>query len=147
MRLRSDQIAGAAAIVAALAVIAASGDLPFGTLSFPGAGMMPKLLCGLMILFGAVLILRGGASTPFADITWSDLPHAIRVLAITAVAVALYTTLGFILTMSLMLFALIACERRNLLAAAAYSLGVSVFTYGLFDIVLKTPLEQGIFGF
>jgi hypothetical protein len=147
MTLRSDQIAGGAAIVAALAVLAASGDLPFGTLSFPGAGMLPKLICGLMILFAAILILRGGASPPFSAIAWSDLPHAIRVLAITAIAVALYTTLGFIVTMSLMLFALIACERRNLFAAAAYSLGVSLFTYGLFDIALKTPLEQGIFGF
>ncbi len=146
MALRSDQIAGGAAFAAALAVLAASGDLPFGTLSFPGAGMLPKLVCGGMILFGAILILRGGASAPFSEIAWRDLPHAMRVLAITAPAVALYTTLGFIVTMSLMLFALVACERKNLVAAAGFSLGVSLFTYGLFAIVLKTPLEQGIFG-
>jgi hypothetical protein len=147
MNLRTDHIAGGIAIVTALAVLAASGDLPFGTLSFPGAGMMPKLLCGALILFGAVLILRGSTSPPFTEIGWSDLPHAVRVLAITAVAVALYTTLGFILTMSGMLFALLAGERRHFLAAAAYSLGVSVLTYGLFAIVLKTPLERGVFGF
>ena len=147
MVLRSDQIAGGAAIAAAIAVLAASGDLPFGTLSFPGAGMLPKLICGAMIVFGALLIVRGGTSPPFSDIPWGDLPHAARVLAITAPAVALYTTLGFILTMSLMLFALAACEGKNLLAAAAFSLGVSLFTYGLFAIVLQTPLEHGIFGF
>ena len=66
---------------------------------------------------------------------------------VTAAAVALYTTLGFIVTMSLMLFALIALEGRNLFAAAAYSVGVSLVTYGLFALVLKTPLEQGILGF
>ena len=38
-------------------------------------------------------------------------------------------------------------ERSNSLAAAAYSLGVSMLTYGLFAIVLKTPLEPGPFGF
>ena len=70
-----------------------------------------------------------------------------RVLSITAVAVALYTTLGFIATMSLMLFALIAFEGRNLIAAAVYGVGVSLLTYGLFTIVLKQPLEQGILGF
>jgi hypothetical protein len=144
---RADQVAGGAAIAAALAVLAVSGDLPFGTLAFPGAGMMPKLVCALMILFGAILVARGGASAPFSDIGWSDLPHGVRVLAITAAAVALYTTLGFIITMALMLFALIAFEGRNLLAAAVYSIGVSLLTYGLFTLVLKSPLEQGILGF
>jgi hypothetical protein len=147
MTLRADHVAGAAAIATALAVLAVSGDLPFGTLAFPGAGMMPKLVCALMILFGAMLLLRGGASAPFSEIAWGDLPHAVRVLAITAVAVALYTTLGFIVTMALMLFALIAFEGRNLIAAAVYSLGISLVTYALFTIVLKSPLEQGILGF
>ena len=147
MTLRADHVAGGAAIAAAVAVLAVSGDLPFGTLAFPGAGMMPKLVCALMILFGAILVARGGASAPFSDIGWSDLPHAARVLAITAAAVALYTTLGFIVTMSLLLFALIAFEGRNLLAAAAYSVGVSLLTYALFTLVLKSPLEQGILGF
>ena len=147
MNIRADHIAGGAAIAAALAVLAVSSDLPFGTLAFPGAGMMPKLACTVMILFGAILLLRGGASVPFSDIGWSDLPHAVRVLAITAAAVALYTTLGFIVTMSLMLFALIAFEGRNLVAAAVYSVGISLLTYGLFATVLKQPLEQGILGF
>jgi hypothetical protein len=145
--LRADHVAGGAAIAAAVAVLAASGDLPFGTVSFPGAGMMPKLICALMILFGIALIARAGTSPPFASISWSDLPHAARVFAITAVAVALYTTLGFIITMSMMLFALIALEGRNLLAAAAFSLGVTLSTYALFTVALKTPLEQGLLGF
>ena len=62
-------------------------------------------------------------------------------------AVALYTTLGFIITMSLMLFALIAFEGRNLVAAAVYSVSISLVTYGLFTVVLKSPLDQGILGF
>jgi hypothetical protein len=147
MTLRADHIAGGFAIAAGIAVIAVSGDLPFGTLAFPGAGMMPKLVSGLMISFGAILIARGGASAPFAEIGWGDLPHALRVLVITAAAVALYTTLGFIVTMTLLLFTLIAFEGRNLVVAAIYSVGVSVATYGLFTIVLKSPLEQGLLGF
>ncbi len=147
MTLRADHVAGGAAIIAALAVYAASGDLPFGTLAFPGAGMMPKLVCGMLILFGVTLVMRAPASAPFADIGWSDLSHAIRVFAITAIAVALYTTLGFIITMSLMMFALIAFEGRNLIAAAAYSAGISLVTYLLFTYTLKSPLEQGVLGF
>jgi Tripartite tricarboxylate transporter TctB family len=147
MSLRADHVAGGAAIIAALAVYAVSGDLPIGTLAFPGAGMMPKLVCGLLILFGTVLVLRAPASAPFADIGWGDLPHAIRVFVITAIAVALYTTLGFIIAMSLMMFALIAFEGRNLIAAAVYSIGISLVTYMLFTYALKSPLEQGVLGF
>jgi len=147
MTLRVDHVAGGAAIAAALAVLAASGDLPFGTLAFPGAGMMPKLVCSLMIVFGVILLVRGGASAPFSKADWDDLPHAVRVLGITAAAVSVYTTLGFIVTMSLMLFALIALEGRNLVVAAVYSFGISLLTYGLFTTVLKQPLEQGIMGF
>jgi hypothetical protein len=147
MTLRADHVAGGIAIAAALAVLAVSGDLPFGTLAFPGAGMMPILICVLMIVFGVVLIVRAGQSPPFAEISWSDLPHAVRVLAVTGAAVALYTTLGFIITMTLMLFVLVALEGRNLVAAAAFSLGISLSTYFLFTVALKTPLEQGLLGF
>ena len=147
MTLRTDHVAGGSAIAAALAVLAASGDLPFGSLALPGAGMMPKLACGLMILFGAMLLVRGGASAPFSKAAWSDLPHAVRVLGITAAAVSVYSTLGFVVTMSLMMFTLIAGERRNLVAAAVYSVGISLLTYELFATVLKQPLEQGILGF
>jgi Tripartite tricarboxylate transporter TctB family len=147
MTLRADHVAGALAIAAAIAVLAVSGDLPIGTVAFPGAGMMPTLICALMILFGVLLIAGAGTSPPFASIGWSDLPHAARVFAITAVAVALYTPLGFIITMSLLLFVLVALEGRNLLAAAAFSLGVTLSTYALFTVALKTPLEQGLLGF
>ncbi len=147
MTLRTDHLAGGAAIAAGITVLSVSGDLPFGTLAFPGAGMMPKLVCGLMILLGALLIARGGVSEPFDRAAWSDLPHAARVFGITAAAVFAYPTLGFIVTMSMMLFWLIVAEGRNVVAAAAYSVGISVLTYGLFTVVLKQPLEQGVLGF
>ena len=67
MILRRDHVAGGAFIAAALLVFAMSGDLPFGTLASPGAGMMPKLVLGLMIAFGAILVARAGESPPLAD--------------------------------------------------------------------------------
>ncbi len=148
MTLRTDHIAGGVFIAFGTVVLAISGDLPTGTLSFPGAGMMPKLIAVLMMLFGLLLILRAHGSKPLATLRWDDLPHAIRVLAISAAAIALYQTLGFIVTMVLLLFALIVgAERRHPLHAALYSLGVVLATYALFTYVLKTPLDQGLFGF
>src|SRR6266851_558471 len=146
--LRTDHIAGGAFVAFGLVVLASSGDLPVGTLSFPGAGMMPKLVAGLLVAFGLLIVLRAGESAPLATVRWEDLPHAARVVAVTAAAVALYQTLGFLLTMALLLFALtFGAERRHPLAAAAFSIGVVALTYLLFVAALKTSLEPGILGF
>jgi len=146
--LRTDHIAGGVFVAFGIVVFALSGDLPVGTLSFPGAGMMPKLVAALLVLFGALLVLRAGESAPLASVPWTDLPHAARVVAIAAVAIALYQTLGFVLTMALLLFALtFGAERRSPLRAAAFSVGVVALTYLLFAVALKTPLERGVLGF
>src|SRR5262245_4912999 len=124
MALRADHFAGAAFIVFGIIVFALSGDLPFGSLSAPGAGMMPKLMTGLMMVFALLIMLAGGQSQKLSDIDWSDRWHALQVLLITACAVATYQTLGFIITMSLLVFALLVIvERRNALYAAAYGVG------------------------
>jgi hypothetical protein len=146
--LRRDHVAGGAFVVAGALILAVSGDLPFGTLASPGAGMLPKLVIGLMMAFGLILLLRAGESPPFAAVAWGDLPHAARVVGLTAAGVALYTTLGFLLTISLMLFALtFAVERRPFLHAAGFSLGVTGVAYFLFSTLLKSPLPRGLMGF
>jgi hypothetical protein len=146
--IRTDHVAGSVFVALGIVVLALSGDLPVGTLSFPGAGMMPKLVAALMILFGLLLVARAGESEPLASLPWGDLPHAARVVAITAVAIALYQPLGFVITMALLLFTLtFGAERRPVLAAAAFSAGVVALTYLLFAVVLKTPLEPGVLGF
>ena len=148
MIVRRDHIAGAMFVVAGALILALSGDLPFGTLASPGAGMLPKLMIALMMAFGLILLLRAGDSPPLAAVAWGDLPHAARVVALTAVAVALYTTLGFLVTISLLLFGLtFAVERRQFLNAAAFSLGVTGLAYLLFDALLKSPLPRGLLWF
>ena len=148
MALRSDHIAGAAFVVFAIAVFALSGDLPFGTLSAPGAGMMPKLLLVLMIVFGLALIVGAQVSAPLTQIDWSDRNHALLVVLIASIATTLYQPLGFILTMSLLVFTLLAVvERKNLLRAAAYSVGLTMIAWWVFGTALKSPLETGVLGF
>jgi hypothetical protein len=148
MTVRADHIAGAAFIALGILVFVIGTDLPFGTVSQPGAGMMPKLVAGLMILFAALTMLGGAGSQPFASIDWSDRGHAALVVLIAAVAVSVYTWLGFLLTMSLLVFALlVVVERRRVLPAAGYALALTLFAYWLFDKALKAPLERGILGF
>jgi Tripartite tricarboxylate transporter TctB family len=145
---RADGVAGAAFIVLGILVFAISGDLPFGRLSAPGAGMMPKLMAGLMMAFALVIMLGAASSRPLAEIDWSDRTHAALVVLATAIAITLYQPLGFLITMSLLVFSLLVLvERRNVVRAAAYSIGLSVFAYWLFGIALKSPLERGLLWF
>ena len=148
MIFRRDHIAGGAFVAAGVLVLLLSNDLPFGTLASPGAGMLPMLVILLMILFGLALVIQAGASQPIADISWGDLPHAAKVTAVAAVAASLYTTLGFVLTMALLLFALVyIVERRGLLASLAFSIPIPIATYVTFEHLLKTPLERGMLWF
>jgi hypothetical protein len=148
MTLRADHVAGAAFVVLGIVVFAMSGDLPFGRISAPGAGMMPKLVAGLMMIFALAIILGGAASRPFADIDWSDRWHAILLVAITAVAVVLYQKLGFLITMAALVFTLlVVVERRRLLPSGLYAVGLTVFSYWLFGKALKAPLEHGVLWF
>jgi hypothetical protein len=146
--LRSDHVAGAAFVLFGIVVFALSGDLPFGTLSSPGAGMMPKLVIILMVLFGVALIANASRSEPFAAIAWDDLGHALKVVLITAAAAASYQTLGFLLTMSLLVFVLlIAIERQPIHYSAAYAIALTGLAWWVFGKALKAPLETGILGF
>jgi hypothetical protein len=146
--LRADHVAGGAFLALGALVLAISGDLPFGTLSAPGAGMMPKLIAALMMMFALAVIAGGNSSPPLATIDWSDRAHAAVVVVITAAAVALYRPLGFLITMSLLLLALLVIgERRNVLPAAAYSVVLTLFAYWLFGKALKSPLERGLLWF
>jgi Tripartite tricarboxylate transporter TctB family len=148
MTLRADHVAGVFFIGFGLLVIALSGDLPTGNLSMPGSGFLPKIVAGLTIFFGLVLALRANESKPFATLSWTGAKHAALVAAITAAAIALFERLGFLITNVLLIFALLAIiERRRLLPATIYSVGVALITYILFVYVLKTPLEAGPLGF
>ena len=148
MTLRTDHVAGAAFVIFGIIVFWLAGDLPFGSLSAPGAGMMPKALIVIMIVFGIALIFGAANSQPFAAIDWSDRNHALMVVVISAVAIASYQTIGFLITMSLLVFVLlVVIEHQPLHYAAAYALVLTLLAYGLFAKALKSPLEQGIFGF
>ena len=148
MNLRADHVAGAVFVAFGLLIIAMSGDLPTGGLSMPGSGFLPKIVATLLIVFGGALILRGKESEPFSAIAWGDLPHAAKVVAITAIGIALYTKLGFLFTLIAMIAAiLIIIERRNPLRAAIYAAAIVTAAFVGFEYVLKTPLPNGPWGF
>jgi hypothetical protein len=148
MTVRADHVAGAAFLALGILVFAIGTDLPFGSVSQPGAGMMPKLMAGLLMALSAAVIAGGAASQPFDTIDWSDAGHAFLLVLIAGLAVGFYQTLGFLITMALLVFALlVVVERKNLLYAAAYGVALTLFAYWLFGKALKSPLERGLLWF
>ena len=148
MKLRADHVAGAAFIVFGALIIALSGDLPTGHLSMPGSGFLPKIVATLTIVFGLALVARASESRPYSEVSWSDGKHAMMVSVITALAVALYSYLGFVITMTAMMVALLVLiERRNPFYAFAYSAGIVLLTYVSFEYFLKTPLPESPFSY
>ena len=148
MTLRTDHVTGAFFIGLGLLLIALSGDLPTGNLSMPGSGFLPKIVAVLTIFFGAVLAVRARESKVFSTLSWSDAKHAAMVVVIAAAAIAMLDWLGFITTNVLLIFALLVIvERRRLVPATVYSVGLVLITYVLFVYVLKTPLHTGPLGF
>ena len=110
--------------------------------------MMPKLVLGLLIAFGAILVARAGESPPLATIDWGDFRHAATVVGVTAVATALYTAIGFVLSILLLMIVLLYfVERRSLWRSLAVTFGVTVGSYLLFSTLLKSPLPPMPFVF
>ncbi len=148
MILRADHVAGGFFVAFGVAVIALSGDLPFGQMSMPGAGFLPRIVAVFIIILGASLFLRAHESPAFVSIAWDDGRHALQVVAVIAAAVALYVPLGFVLTMVLMMAALmVIIERNTVWRAAGYSIGVAILTYVVFVHALRSPLPIGILGY
>jgi Tripartite tricarboxylate transporter TctB family len=148
MNLRADHVAGGAFVFFGAAIIALSSDLPVGRLSMPGSGFLPMIVASLTIVFGLALMLRGKESAPFSELAWEDGKHAAMVTVITAVAIYLYTWLGFIISMVLMMLTLlIVIERRHPLRAGVYSAAIVLFTYVCFAWLLKTPLPESPFSY
>jgi Tripartite tricarboxylate transporter TctB family len=145
VQVRRDHVAGGAMLVAGALLLAASTDLPFGTLASPGAGMLPTVVVVMLMAFATILLLGAGASPPLGAVAWTDAAHALRVVGATAGAIALYVPLGFIATVALLLFVLtFLLERKPLLAALAFSGGATLLAYLVFATFLNAPLPRGL---
>lgn len=144
MNVRADHIAAGVLMALGLLVLIVGWNLPFGRITAPGAGMLPKLLAGMMIAFGAIVAASSTQHETLRDMPWSDWSHASLVVIIAALATLLYNKLGFLVTMPLLVFSLLTVvERRNLVISAVFAISLTLFAYWLFAILLKAPLERG----
>ena len=102
MILRRDHVAGGAFVVGGALVLAVSGDLPFGTLAFPGvhsrtvamsvAGRKAAtIMTGVVVMLGVAAVLEGVVRQMVTD---TSLRYAIAIFAILLWAAFFYLPRG-----------------------------------------------------
>jgi putative tricarboxylic transport membrane protein len=133
-------------------VLVTSLGLGIGSVSNPQSGFMPFWISLLMLAFS--LILFGMAyqnrsiKVPWADL-WRKLhwQKSILAAAFLVVYIFLLPWAGYLIAtgvLMIVLFRLTSMKAWTAVVGAVLAVG---FSYGLFSLILKTPLPRGIWSF
>ena len=143
-----DRVSGAFLTLLGLFVVWERRVLPLGTASHPGPGYFPLLLAILLIVLGAILIVRGKEAKKIRSVSWPEAPHAVAILGCCLFISLFMETIGYRLTLLLTLgFLFGVMERIKVWLTLALTLGFSLGTFWLFDSLLRVPLPRGGWGF
>jgi hypothetical protein len=143
-----DRVSGTFLTLLGLFVVWERRVLPLGTASHPGPGYFPLLLAILLIVLGAILIVRGKDAKKIGSVSWPEAPHAVAILGCCLFISLFMETIGYRLTLLLTLgFLFGVVERIKIWLTLALTLGFSLGTFLLFDSLLRVPLPRGGWGF
>lgn len=146
LRNNRDFLAGLLFIVLGALAGAAALGFPMGTAMRMGPGYFPTVLGGLLVVFGAWVLVRGLRSGARVRGTWGLRPLALITLSIVLFGLLL-DRLGLIPASILMFFVAAAAGREFrfrevlVLAVAMTTFSVAVFIWGL---KLPYPLLPGV---
>jgi len=143
-----DRVSGAFLTLLGLFVLWERRVLPLGTAGRPGPGYFPLLLAILLIVLGAILIVRGKDTAKIRALSWPEAPHAVAILGCCLFISLFMETIGYRLTLILVLgFLFGVMERIKPWLTLALTVGFSLGTFWLFDSLLRVPLPRGGWGF
>jgi putative tricarboxylic transport membrane protein len=149
---RHDLVGGLLAAVLGAAVVLHVRTFPELPDGQPGPALFPGLVGGLLVLFGLVLVVRAvlargePAADPDAGITAQGRLRALAVLGLVVGYLLLAETLGFAVTMSVLLFLRMWLLGARPLVAALAAVATTGFIFLVFDELLLVPLPEGPLG-
>jgi hypothetical protein len=121
---------------------------PFGSPGSPGPGFLPVTLGVAFAALSLVLLLRPGS--PPESVLPPDRAATLRIVATVVViglAIVLLDRLGFLVTGTLLMLALLlTLDRRPVLAVVMAPIAV-VLVYAVFKVWLRVPLPAGVLSF
>jgi len=119
----------------------------FGAWKEPGPGLLPVVFGTLLGLLSLVLFIISLRGRPEARPFWEAKESWKTVLAVLSFLVGymlLFKPLGFVLITFLFIFFLLRfIGKKGWLLSVSLALVLSLFCYGLFSLLLGTPLPKG----
>ena len=143
-------------ILLGMTIAAWSATFPFGNLEDPGPAYFPAALGLIVAVIGILLLIRarkakeGNALRPLKPSVShrAAVRRVVLCLAGMTLSAVLFETLGFVLTMFLMiLFMMRTIAPQKWKTALFYSLISALGSLFVFRVLLKTQLPSGFFGF
>jgi hypothetical protein len=144
---RTDRISGLIVFFLGIAILWQGRHLSIGTLRAPGAGFFPMLLAVMLMILSLVLVIPKNAEerSPFSA---RHLGRVSMLFVALLVYFAFLEYLGFvIMSFLLMAFCFIRVARQRWYAALFWAFVSIGLAYLLFDVLLKSNLPRGVFGF
>ncbi len=147
----NDTIVGAGFVVAGALIIVGTLNYPSLDAGHPGPSLFPRLLGGLMAVFGALVGVGGlRARDATEEVAWlrlyrnSAFINAVFVLGAVVTYIVMVGRIGFLLMGTLILSVLMWRLRVRPLTALVVAIVFSNFVYLLFAKILRVPLAGGI---
>ena len=144
-----ERISGLVVFLFAFAIFWQGRGLSIGSLHAPGPGFFPALIAAVLVILSSCLMIRGGKSEEEGDRL--SAPAIIRMLLVFAVLVGYFLLLeylGFVIVSFLLMFFLFLWVGQQKWYLAFSSAVVCIgLAYLLFDVLLKSNLPRGVFGF
>jgi putative tricarboxylic transport membrane protein len=149
---RHDLVGGLLAVALGAAVVLHVRTFPELPDGQPGPALFPGLVGSLLVLFGLVLVVRAvlarsrPAADPDAGVTPLGRLRALAVLGLVVAYLLLAETLGFAVTMGVLLFLLMWVLGARPLVAALAAVVTTGFVLLVFGELLLVPLPSGPLG-
>jgi putative tricarboxylic transport membrane protein len=149
---RHDLVGGALAAALGAGVVLHVRSFPELPDGQPGPALFPGIVGALLVLFGLVLVVRAvlgrgrAAVDPDAGITPQGRLRALAVLGLVVGYLLLAETLGFAVTMGVLLFLLMWLLGARPLVAVLAAAVTTGFILVVFGELLLVPLPTGLLG-
>jgi putative tricarboxylic transport membrane protein len=149
---KRDMVSGSVLLFISIFVLVASLRLDLGPYQSPGPGFIPFWSSVLLGLFTCLLLggrLMKKAVPVGLGSLWQDRNRGMTIIvaAVLVVYCLALPKLGYLLATFGLMLVLFRLGKMKFWVVIPCSLLTVLFTYGLFDWLLKMPLPRGIFGF
>jgi hypothetical protein len=132
-------------------VLTASAGLGIGSLSDPQTGFMPALAGALLLVFSLILFYRAArdrsTSVRLSSLWQIRCWKSLSAMGLLLVYLLLLPWVGYLIATAMLMGALFFLNSMTLRTSALAAILATSASYGLFDLILKTPLPRGPWGF